>query len=355
MKFSLPVQELLAILPDAKVRGDWQGALKGVASLGTAREGDLSFLGNPRYSRDVPASAASVILLPPNYEGEPQSNQLYVWVENPSLSLALICERIEAELRRRPEPGIHPTAVVHSSAEVDPTATVGPLCVVEEGVRIGARAVLRAQVYVGREVRIGEDTWVYPQVSLYRYTELGKRVILHAGVVLGSDGFGYESGKEGHRKVPQVGKVVIEDDVEIGANSTIDRARLEETRIGQGTKIDNLVQIGHNVRIGRHCFLCSMVGISGSTRIGNFVVLAGQAGTAGHLEIGDGAQVGGQAGISKNVSPGMVVTGTPAQEFQKQRRLEALHRKLPQLFERVAELETHLSLRPQKKETAERE
>lgn len=352
MKIRLPVCELSSTLTSAEMSGDWKGEITGIASLAQAGAGDLSFLGNPRYAREVAASRASVVLLPRNFQGEPAENQLFVRVDNPSLALAIVCERIEAQLRRPPEPGIHPTAVVDSSAQIDATASIGPFCTVEPGVVIGAHSVLHAHVHLDRDVRLGEDCRLYPQTTVYRGSELGNRVVLHAGVVVGSDGFGYESGPEGHRKVPQIGRVVIEDDVEVGANSTIDRARLEETRIGQGTKIDNLVQIGHNVRIGRHCFLCALAGISGSTRIGDFVVMAGQSGTVGHIEIGDRSQVGGQAGLAKNLRPGSIVTGTPATDFQRQRRLEALIRRLPQLFDRVRELESLLPPLPSPADSA---
>jgi UDP-3-O-[3-hydroxymyristoyl] glucosamine N-acyltransferase len=339
MDVALSLADLESILPDAEGSGDWRGTMSGVASLGTAKTGDLSFLGNPRYAGEVAKSAASVILVPLDFSGTPRAEQRFLRVKNPSFALTLVCERLAEQVRVRPAPGIHPSAVVDASAEIDPTATIGPGCVIEAGARIGAQVVLQAQNYVGREVVIGAQSWLFPQSVVYEGTRLGERVILHSGVVLGSDGFGYESGAQGHRKVPQIGIVVIEDDVEIGSNSTIDRARLEETRIGQGTKIDNLVQIGHNVRIGKHCFLCSLAGISGSTKIGDFVVVAGQAGTVGHIEIGDRCQVAGQAGVAKSLPPGSIVTGTPATDFQRQRRLEALTRKLPDLFARVKDLE----------------
>lgn len=343
MEFRLTLEALRALFPDAPESGNWEGEITGVAGLKQGREGDLSFLGNVRYSREVASSGASVILVPEDFEETAPGGKRFVRVPSPSLALALVCERIEAQLRHRPEPGVHPSAVIDSRAEVDPSATIGPLCVVEAGARVGPRAVLRSQVYLGRDAEVGEDSWLYPHVTVYRYCRLGARVTLHAGVVVGSDGFGYESGREGHRKVPQVGIVVIEDDVEIGANSTIDRARLEETRIKQGAKIDNLVQIAHNVTVGRHCFLCSQAGISGSTELGDFVVVAGQAGTVGHITIGAGSQVAGQAGVAKSLPPGSIVTGTPATEFQRQRRLEALVRRLPKLFERIDSVEKVLA------------
>lgn len=346
MHFSLALSDLKKALPDAEWLGSWEGTLTGVASLGTAQPGDLSFLGNSRYVAEVKHSSASVILVPLDYGAEPMGDQLFARVKSPSFAMTLVCERIAGQFRPRPPNGIHPTAIVDSAAEVDASATIGPGCVIEAGARIGARTVLQAQNFIGRDALIGADCWLHPQSLVYHGCRLGDRVALHAGVVIGSDGFGYESGAAGHRKVPQIGVVVIEDDVEIGANSTIDRARLEETRIGQGTKIDNLVQIGHNVHVGRHCFLCALAGISGSTKIGDFVVVAGQAGTVGHIEIGDRCQVAGQAGVAKSLPPGSIVTGTPATDLQRQRRLEALVRKLPDLFARMKDLERQVSSGP---------
>lgn len=339
MKFSLTIADLLASLRDYEVEGDYDREISGIAGLGEATEGDLSFLSSAKYASGVPSSNASVILVPEQYGEKAPRGKLYVKVKNPSLSLAFVCERIEAQLRPRPEAGVHPSAVIHPEAVVDPGAHVGPLCVVEKDARIGSGAVLSSQVYIGAGACIGKGVWLYPHVSVHRYCEIGDHCILHSGVVIGGDGFGYETDAGQHRKVPQIGNVVVEANVEIGANSTIDRARLTETRIGSGTKIDNLVQIAHNVRIGSHCFLCAQVGISGSTTLGNYVVMAGQSGTVGHIHIADGCQVGGQSGIAKSLSAGTVVTGTPATEFQRQRRLEAMVRRLPQLFERVKEID----------------
>jgi len=231
---------------------------------------------------------------------------------------------------------------VAPGARLAATATVGPLCIVEAGAALGERVHLQAQVFVGREARIGDDCWLMPGVVLAAECELGRRVKLQPGVVVGADGFGYEFVGGRHEKVPQVGNVLIGDDVEIGANSTLDRARFSRTSVGEGTKIDNLVQIAHNVVIGRHCLLCSQVGISGSTRLEDYVVLGGQAGLGGHITIGKGAKAGGQAGIAADVPAGTFVNGTPAVPFQLERRLAILHQRLPDLFRRVDALEAQL-------------
>jgi UDP-3-O-[3-hydroxymyristoyl] glucosamine N-acyltransferase len=214
--------------------------------------------------------------------------------------------------------------------------------VVESGAVIGERSHLQAQVFVGRSAVIGDDCWLMPGVVLAAECEIGQRVRIQPGVVIGSDGFGYEFVSGRHEKVPQVGNVVIGDDVEIGANTTIDRARFSRTSIGEGTKIDNLVQVAHNVVIGRHCLLCSQVGISGSTTLEDYVVLGGQAGTAGHLTIGRGVKAGGRAGITTDVAAGGFVNGTPAIPYLLERRIVVLQQRLPDLFKRVDLLEAQL-------------
>jgi UDP-3-O-[3-hydroxymyristoyl] glucosamine N-acyltransferase len=339
MEFNIGVETIREILPEAEWLGEGPACLTGLAGLEQAVAGDMSFLSRRRYAHLLEETGASLVFVPEDFAPPASEGRWFVRVKHPSLALAIVCERIESVLRPRPEPGIHPSAVVDPAAEIDPTAVIGPACVIQAGAKIGARTVLEAQVFVGRGASIGEDSWLYPLVAVHRRVNVGARCILHSGVVLGADGFGFEPTPQGHFKIPQLGGVEIGDDVEIGANSTIDRGRLDPTVVGQGTKIDNLVQLGHGVEVGKHCFLCSQVGISGSTKVGDQVVMAGQAGIAGHIEIGEGAQIGAQSGVAKSVAARTLVTGTPAAEFQKQRRLEALVRRLPQLFERVKILE----------------
>jgi UDP-3-O-[3-hydroxymyristoyl] glucosamine N-acyltransferase len=315
----------------------------GIAALADAAPGDLSFLGNAKYKGEVAGTRASVVLLPPDFSGEPAANQLYLFVENPSAALARLCARIEQQLWPKPLPGVHPTAVVSDGARISPTATIGPLCVVESGAVVGERTHLQAQVFLGRDAVIGDDCWLMPGVVVASECRLGQRVRLQAGVVIGADGFGYEFVGGRHEKIPQVGMVLVGDDVEIGANSTLDRARFSRTVVGEGTKIDNLVQIAHNVTIGRHCLLCAQVGISGSTRVEDYVVFGGQAGIGGHITIGKGAKAGGQAGITSDVAPGAFVNGTPAVPFLLERRIAVLQQRLPDLFRRVDALEGQLA------------
>lgn len=342
MQVSFTPAEIAALVQPTSTRGTTAETICGLAALSDAGPGDLSFLGNPKYKPEVATTRASVVLLPADFTGEPRTGQLFLLVANPSVALARVCARIEQSLWPKPVPGIHPSAVVAPGARLAATATVGPLCIVEAGAALGERVHLQAQVFVGREARIGDDCWLMPGVVLAAECELGRRVKLQPGVVVGADGFGYEFVGGRHEKVPQVGNVLIGDDVEIGANSTLDRARFSRTSVGEGTKIDNLVQIAHNVVIGRHCLLCSQVGISGSTRLEDYVVLGGQAGLGGHITIGKGAKAGGQAGIAADVPAGTFVNGTPAVPFQLERRLAILHQRLPDLFRRVDALEAQL-------------
>jgi UDP-3-O-[3-hydroxymyristoyl] glucosamine N-acyltransferase len=339
MQVAFRPDELTALVSPQRTAGGTTESVRGIAALAAAGPGDLSFLGNPKYKAEVAATAASIVLVPADYTGEPRANQLLLFVDNPSIALARICSRIEQSLWPRPPAGIHPTAAIGAGARIDPTATIGPLCVVEEGAVVGAGSVLQASVFLGRNASVGAQCWLQPGVVVSTECRLGDRVRLQPGVVVGSDGFGYEFVHGRHEKVPQVGIVVIENDVEIGANTTLDRARFSRTVVGEGTKIDNLVQVGHNVVIGKHCILCAQVGISGSTTLQDYVILAGQVGVAGHITIGKGAKAGGQAGLTTDVAPGAYVNGTPAISYMLERRLQILHQKLPELFKRVEKLQ----------------
>ena len=339
MQVAYTPAEIAAIVGAARTAGTTTRKIGDIASLSAARAGDLSFLGNTKYRSQVPESQATALLLPADYEGEPRPEQVFLYVDNPSIALARVCARIEQSLWPKPAPGVHPSAVVAATAKVDPTAHVGPLCVVEDRARVGAGSVLQASVFVGRDARIGDGCWVMPGCVIASICTLGNRVRLQPGVVIGSDGFGYEFVQGRHEKIPQIGSVVIEDDVEIGANSTFDRARFSRTVVGEGTKIDNLVQVAHNVVIGKHCILCAQVGISGSTTLEDYVILGGQSGVAGHITLGKGSKAGGQAGVTHDIPAGTYVNGTPAIPYMIERRLQVLHQRLPDLFKRVEALE----------------
>ncbi len=342
MELTFTPDEIAAIVQPRGARGAATGAIRGISALATARPGDLSFLGNPKYKGEVATTAASLVLVPADFGGEPRAGQLFLLVDNPSVALARVCARIEHALLPPAAPGVHPSAVVAADAQIAASAEIGPLCVIEPGVRIGERVCLQAAVFVGRGAAIGDDCRLMPGVRLYAGCQLGRRVRLHANVVIGGDGFGYEFVDGRHEKIPQIGNAVIGDDVEIGAGTTVDRARFGSTIVGEGTKIDNLVQVGHNVVIGKHCILCAQVGISGSTTLDDYVVLAGQAGVAGHLMIGKGAKAGGGAAVTRDVAAGSYVNGNPAIPFMLERRIAVLHQRLPELFHRVDALEAQI-------------
>ena len=343
MHVTFSAAEVSAIVQPRAVRGSTARTVQGIAALEAAGPGDLTFLSNPKYRAQVAQTRASVVLLPLDYAGEPAPDQMFLLVEKPSVALARLCARIEQALWPKPAPGVHPTAFVAPGARVAASATIGPLCVVEAEAEIGERVHLQAQVFVGRRAHLGDDCWLMPGAIVATECVLGRRVCLHPGVVVGSDGFGYEFVDGHHEKIPQIGNVVIGDDVEIGANSTLDRARFSRTVVGEGTKIDNLVQVGHNVTIGRHCILCSQVGISGSATIEDYVMLGGQAGVAGHLTVGRASKVAGQAGITFTLPAASYVAGNPPLPLNLDRRIHVLKQRLPDLFRRVEALEAQRS------------
>jgi UDP-3-O-[3-hydroxymyristoyl] glucosamine N-acyltransferase len=344
MQVSFTPSEIAEIAKPVRTAGETTETIRGIASLEEAGPGDISFLGNPKYKAAVASSRASIVLLPSDFAGQPGPNQVHMAVENPSVALARLCARIEQALWPRPAKGVHPSAVVARDASVAASATVGPLCIVESGATVGARCHLQAGVFIGRGARLGDDCWAMPGCVVAAECVLGHRVRLQPGVVIGSDGFGYEFVGGRHEKVPQIGTVIIGDDVEIGANSTIDRARFGQTVVGEGTKIDNLVQIGHNVVIGRHCLICAQAGVAGSTTLDDYVVLGGQVGLAGHIRIGKGAKLAAQSGVPKDIAAGASYFGSPALPILVEQRLLVLRRRLPELFKRVDALEEHLGL-----------
>lgn len=342
MKWSLTVSELLNWLGDPAVDGAYDGAITRIADLREALPGDLTFLSSGKYVRHLEVTKASVVLLSPEQAGSPGENQLWIRVQDPSLALATICGQLEQLLLPAAHPGIHPTAIVDPAAEIDSSASIGPYCIIGAGAKIGKGVVLDSHVRVEHGAVVGEQTHLHHSVVIGWGCQVGKACCLFPGAVVGADGFGFHSDKSGHRRLAQIGRVVIEDDVEVGANACIDRARFSETRIGEGTKIDNLVQIGHNVKVGKHCIICACIGISGSAELGNFVVLAGQVGIAGHLKIGDGVTATGQTGITKDIPPGTVLSGTPARPHHEELRKQVLLKKLPGLIERVDAIERKL-------------
>jgi UDP-3-O-[3-hydroxymyristoyl] glucosamine N-acyltransferase len=333
----LTVRELAALV-GGQFADEAAGArvITGVAAAREAGEGDVTFFGNPKYLAQIKATRATAALVPLDFaEAIPG---VAVRVENPSLAFARLVERF-APPPVVFSPGVHPSAVVASDAVLGEGVSIQPGVVIEAGARIGARSVIGAHGYIGHGASVGTDCHFAPRVTVAARCLVGNRVIIHSGAVLGSDGFGFEFSAGRHVKIPQTGIVQVDDDVEVGANTTIDRARFGRTWIGEGTKIDNLVMIAHNVVIGKHCIIVAQVGISGSARLGNYVTLAGQVGVAGHLEIGDQAVVAAQSGVSKSLKGNEMYMGFPAMKAGDYREQIARIARLPKLAERVRRLE----------------
>jgi len=328
----------VAVLVEGTLIGDGQVALSAVAPLDRAGPTELSFLAAGKYLPYFHGSRAGAVLCAREHQAEPGPATRIV-VPDPHRAMSRV---VRALFPEPPRPaGIEPTAAVARGATLGQDVYLGPHAVVEAGARLGDRVVIHAGVVVGAGAEIGEDSTLYPHVVLYPRAVVGRRVILHAGVRIGSDGFGYVPGPEGrggHEKTPHHGRCVIGDDVEIGANSTVDRGSVDDTVIGEGTKIDNLVHVGHNVRIGKRCLIMAQVGLAGSTRIEDDVILAGQAGLGGHLTVGAGARVGAQSGVIGDVEPGVTVSGYPARRHKDvMRAASALHR-LAKIVDELEEL-----------------
>ena len=331
------VHELAALLGGQFAsEADGLKKITGAAAVVDAGEGQITFFGNAKYLAQIKASRATAALVPLDFSETIPA--VAIRVENPSLAFSRLLEKF-APTPIRFAPGIHPTAVIGRDVVLGENVSIQTFVVIEDGVSIGANTVIGAHGYVGHEAQVGADCQFAPRVTIGARCIVGNRVILHSGVVLGSDGFGFEFSAGKHVKIPQTGIVQVEDDVEIGANTAIDRARFGRTWIQEGTKIDNLVQIAHNVVIGKHCIIVSQAGISGSTRLGNYVTLAGQVGVVGHIEIGDQAIVAAQSGVSKSVGPKEVVFGSPAQPMRESKETLAYIGRLPKLNARVKKLE----------------
>ncbi len=336
-KVRLSLQEL-ADQVGGKVEGDGQVVISAAAPIQSATDGEISFVVNERYVKYLATTQAAAVVL----DEKTECSRLPV-LRHPSPYFAFACI-VDLLYPDAPlvSPGIDPTAVVEDGTTVDSSAAIGPLCHIRRGVSIGKGSQLISSVFAGRNVTIGNDCLIYPGVRIMDDCRIGNNVILHSSAVIGSDGFGFAESDRGLKKIKQIGWVEIDDDVEIGSNTSIDRGALGPTRIGRGTKIDNLVQIAHNVEIGQNCIIVSQVGISGSTKIGDGVVLAGQVGIVGHLEIGDGVRVGAQSGVSKSVPAGRAVFGSPARDPMTTKRIEASLMRLPELLKRVKKIEEKL-------------
>lgn len=333
----------IAEVVGGKVIGAVSAAVNGVESLQMAQPTHLSFLGNDKYEPQVLPSKAAVVLVPESFTQAPPEGRAWIVCSDPSAAFMAIVEAVTPPPSPQPE-GIHPSAVVSDQATVAESAGIGANAVVEAGAVIGENSVIGAGSYVGHETVIGADCLIHPNVTVRERCVLGNKVIIHSGTTIGSDGFGYLPGPNGHTKIPQVGIVQIDDDVEIGAQVAVDRARFGKTWIKTGAKIDNLVQIAHNVIIGEYCFVIAQVGISGSTELGKGVVAAGQVGIAGHLKIAPGVTIMAQAGVPKDLTgSGEYYVGSPAVPRKEFAKKEFAIKSVAKLKQTVKRLEQELA------------
>jgi UDP-3-O-[3-hydroxymyristoyl] glucosamine N-acyltransferase len=330
----------IAALVGGTLEGPGDPDLVGVAPLDRAGAEELSFLAHPRYVEYLATSRAGAVIMTGADASDARTTTPRIVVRDVYRSLAVVLERMYPDAV--PEPGVHPAAVVGPGVEFGRDVQIGAHAVIERGCRIGDRCRIGAQVVMGEGCVLGEAVVLHPQVTLYPGVRVGSRSVLHSGVRVGVDGFGYTPESGGLRKMPQVGTCTIGEDVEIGANTTIDRGSVGATEIGDGVKIDNLVHIGHNVRIGAHAVIVAQVGVSGSVSIGSGATLAGQVGVNGHIRIGAGARIGGQAGVFGDVPEGAVYSGYPARPHREALRAQAAVFRLPKLVERVRALERAL-------------
>lgn len=342
MKLYELVQQIGGVLD-----GDGRIEISGVAGIREAEAREISFVANPKYAMEAANTRAGAVIVSEDWADK--CSAALIRTPNPDAAFAKA-----AMLFYTPAPlpaeGIHPSAVVAEDIKMGEGVRVGPLCVIESGVMIGAGTTISAQCYIGHGVRIGENSRLYPQVSIRECSLIGNRTTIHNGTVVGSDGFGYSVDEEGVRtKVPQIGSVQIGDDVEIGANVTIDRARFGKTKVGHGVKIDNLVQIAHNVVIGDYSVIVAQAAVAGSSTLGKKVVMAGHAGVVGHITIGDGVVIAAKAVATKSVPAGEYVMGSPAMSAMKYKRRQASIALLPKLKKRVIELEERVALLQNKK------
>ena len=334
-----------------RLGGDLTGSdgleIHGVATLDEAGESDVSFLTDIRYVSQVSRSGAGAILVGRDFNGDSPAALVRVDDVAAALDNVLVWFAPKAD---EPEVGIHPTALVNSNCRIGREVAIGAYVQIGENTEIGDGSVMGVGSVIGRDVRIGKNCWLAANVVVQQRCVLGNRVILHAHCAIGFDGFGYRMVEGQHRKIPHIGTVEIGDDVEIGANSCVDRAKFGKTVVGRGTKIDNLVQIGHNTRIGEHCLVASQTGISGSCELGRYVILGGQCGLGDHLKLGDGVTAGGRTGITKNIPAGQKIAGFPARDFRQYCHDLAQVKKIARLEKEIQELREQIDQHGQTKD-----
>ena len=331
----------VARVTGGRVVGDPDRQVRGVSPLRDAGPDDLGLLSSRRYAGAARKSRAAAFLVSRSLVEVLDDDRPRVEVDDAQAALIPLLRHTHPA--PEPEPGVHPTAVLGSGVSLGPEVSVGPYAVLDDGVVVADRARIGAHVTVGRGSRLGEDSVLHPGVVLYPRTVVGRRVVIHAGARIGVDGFGYARTEDGWRKIPQVGRVVVEDDVEIGANSCIDRGSIGDTVVGAGSKIDNLVHLGHNVRLGERCAFAAQMGVAGSVVFGSDVVAGGQVGVSGHLEIGDGVQLAAQSGVTTDVDPGSTVMGYPARDMREYLKASAASYRVHDLIRTVRRLESEVA------------
>jgi len=327
----------LAEIVQGSISGRKDLMIKGVAGVKESKADTITFAENNNYLKAAEQSGAGAVIVPLDIT---DSCKTLLRVENPRLAFSRIAMLFLPEIFY--QPGIHPTAVVDESASIGKNVSIHALVVISKGVEIGDNSIVSPGVFIGPEVKIGSNTLVHPNVVIENDSIIGSGVIINAGTIIGSDGYGFVTDEKGHQKIPQLGRVIIEDDVEIGANVTIDRGTSGPTVIGRGTKTDNLIQIGHNVEVGPECLLVAQVGIAGSSKLGRRVILAGKTGVAGHLKIGDNAIIAAASIVTKDTPSGVFYSGNPAHDHRQELREQPARRKLPELLKKIKELEKRI-------------
>ncbi len=326
----------IANLINGEIVGDENIVIEGASSIEDAGANEITFLGNPRYESFLSTTGAACVIVSKNFTGTAKAALLKV--ENPSLGFSLVMERFAKAQFNHPVNGINKSAVISPGAKLGKSVSVGANSIIEDGAAVGDGSIIYPLVYIGKNTKIGANVLIYPNVTIRENVLIGNNCIIHSGTVVGSDGFGYAQIDGMHKKIPQIGTVIIEDDVEIGSNVSIDRARFDSTVIGRGTKIDNLVQIAHNVKIGKNCLVIGQAGIAGSAKILDNCIIAAQAGINGHITIGENVVVGSQAGVTKSLEPNQIVLWSPAKPAGEVRRTLAYISRLGDLNKEVKEL-----------------
>jgi UDP-3-O-[3-hydroxymyristoyl] glucosamine N-acyltransferase len=335
---SYQIKDIAGIV-GGEVVGDGSIEIRGVAGIKEAASGEITFLANPKYESYMASTNASAVI---SANGNGNFEGAIIRIDNPYLAFLKVVTLFAETPLEKYGRGVHPSAIVPGSVNLGKDVSVGAYVVIEEDVTIGDRTTILPLACINEGVTVGDDCLIYPHVTIREKCEVGDRVIIHSGAVVGSDGFGYAPEGEEHHKIPQIGIVRIEEDVEIGANTTIDRATTGVTLIGRGSKLDNLVQIAHNVVIGENSVIAAQAGVSGSTELGKNVVLAGQAGLVGHITLGDGAKVGAQGGVTKSIPAGTSVSGYPAREHSFARKICAATARLPDLLKEFRSLQNRV-------------